>query len=192
MVSDRWRTLVAVALVVQLQPATPVWVDKDPLVALQKAEATWARSKPKTYQFTVEVRCFCPVAARPVSFRVSGEKSELLDSLDDLTWNTYESYGSIDKLFVALDRVAAAKPFKMAVNYDRVLGYPIQADLDPREDTKDDELYLRVTAFKILSDPRERVWHRPDLGPAASPVISDRRHTPSMRRTCRIRSQGEP
>ena len=162
----RRRTLVAVALFVQLQPATPVWVDFDPLVALRKAEATWARSKPTTYEFTVEVRCFCPIA-RPVSFRVSEEKSELLNSLDELRGTRTRYYGSIDKLFGALDRVAAAKPFKMVVNYHRVLGYPIQADLDPREDTKDDELFLRVTAFKILSDPRERVWHRPDLGPAA-------------------------
>jgi len=59
---SRCLTLVAVALVLQLEAGAPVRAQEDPLVALQKAEATWARSKPKTYQFTVEVRCFCTLA----------------------------------------------------------------------------------------------------------------------------------
>ena len=108
--------------------STPLaWVDEDPVVALQKAEATWARNKPKAYQFTVEVRCFCAVAKYPVSFRVTEDKSELLDSLIHAS-QTYLYYDSIDKLFAALRRIATNRPFKMAVMYDAALGYPQVAD----------------------------------------------------------------
>jgi hypothetical protein len=39
-------------------------------------------------------------------------------------------------------------PFKMVVSYDENFGYPLQADLDPRHDIVDDELFFRVTALK--------------------------------------------
>jgi|SRR5436190_22873833 hypothetical protein len=149
------RRLVAVALLVHLQAGALQRAEDDPAVALQKAQATWAYSKPTIYQFTVEVRCFCAVAGHPVSFRVSDGRSELLEPLDTFTRHTYEYYDTMDKIFVALRRVATTRPFKMAVTYDPTLGYPVQADLDPSADTIDDELFLRVTAFKILSDPRE-------------------------------------
>jgi uncharacterized protein DUF6174 len=148
------RGLVAVALLVHLHAGALLRAQDDRLVALQKAEGTWARSKPTVYQFTVEVRCFCGVARHPVSFRVSDGRSESLDSLDNPTRRAYEYYDTIDKLFGALRRVATTSPFKMAVTYDPILGYPVQADLDPRADMIDDELFLRVTAFKVLSDFR--------------------------------------
>jgi hypothetical protein len=41
----------------------------------------------------------------------------------------------------------------MVVSYDENFGYPLQADLDPKQDIVDDELFFRVTAFKPAARP---------------------------------------
>jgi hypothetical protein len=41
--------------------------------------------------------------------------------------------------------------YKIAVHYDSELGYPVVADLDPQREGADDELFFRVTNFRILT-----------------------------------------
>ena len=120
----------------------------DPLTALTKAETAWKERRPQAYEFTIEVRCFCPLADHPVSFRVDGQDSELIDNVAAHVRRTYDYYNTIDKLLAMLRRTATNQPFKMVVSYDERLGYPLQADLDPIRFTADDELFFRVTAFK--------------------------------------------
>jgi hypothetical protein len=120
----------------------------DPLAALNKAEATWTARRPQGYEFTLDVRCFCPLAGHPVAFRVEGQKSQLLDDVDIRVRPSYEYYNTIEKLLAILRREVTRSPFKMVVSYDENFGYPLQADLDPRQDIVDDELFFRVTTFK--------------------------------------------
>jgi hypothetical protein len=119
----------------------------DPLAALNKAEGTWTAKRPQGYEFTLDVRCFCLLAGHPVAFRVEGQKSQLLDDVDIRVRPSYEHYNTIEKLLAILRREATQTPFKMVVIYDESFGYPRQADLDPRQDTIDDELFFRVIAF---------------------------------------------
>ena len=42
---------------------------------------------------------------------------------------------------------------RVVVKYDRQLGYPIWADLDPRRDVIDDEVFFRVMGFRKLAAP---------------------------------------
>jgi hypothetical protein len=140
----------AIWLVVGLLATSPFPQGNDPAAALTKAEATWRARKPAAYEFTIEIRCFCPVALRPLSFRVIGDESTLLDKLDADVRQMYERYNTVDKVLAVLRRWAAMDPFKMRVEYDSTLGYPLRADLDHKKFTKDDELFFRVTQFRPL------------------------------------------
>ena len=125
-----------------------------PLGDVNKASALWAAHKPPAYEFTIEVRCFCVLLDRPVSFRVQGDQSTTLVEIDAATQRTYAYYDTIDKLLEILRKTAARDPYKMVVSYDPERGYPMVADLDPKKLVVDDELYFRVTAFKPLPAPR--------------------------------------
>jgi hypothetical protein len=143
------RSLAAVVLVTMLNGSL-LGQAGDPLAALTAAETVWQERKPQAYEFTIEVRCFCPLADHAVSFRVDGQDSQLVDDLSASVRQTYEYYNTVDKLLAILRRTATNQPFKMVVSYDPRFGYPVQADLDRREHTADDELFFRVTAFKVL------------------------------------------
>jgi hypothetical protein len=131
----------------------PVAQPDDPIAALTKAEATWEEHKPASYEFTIEVRCFCRLSRRPPSFRVTDGQPVPIRAIDAGAQGTYESYNTIEKLFDALRRIATMGPHRMAVKYDPALGYPVSADIDVKERVKDDELLFRVRGFKVISEP---------------------------------------
>jgi hypothetical protein len=131
----------------------PVAQPDDPVEALTKAEAMWEEHKPASYEFTIEVRCFCRLSRRPPSFRVTDGRPVPIRAIDAGAQRTYESYNTIEKLFGVLRRTAPMGPHKMAVKYNQALGYPVSADIDVKERTKDDELFFRVRGFKATSEP---------------------------------------
>jgi hypothetical protein len=119
------------------------------LQALAQAEARWQQRKPSAYEFDIEVRCFCEgLLRRPVGFRVQGDEARPLEDLEAAARMTYEYYDTIEKLFAAIRRSLARGEYKVLVEYDPDFGYPVKADLDPKEKTFDDELLFRVSAFR--------------------------------------------
>jgi hypothetical protein len=119
--------------------------------ALDEAEAQWRRQQPPAYEFSIEVRCFCPgLLQRQVSFRVTRGKVQPLEELEPASQRLYEHYNTVDKLFAAIQRAIMFGGHKIAVEYDADLGFPSKADLDPRERVADDELSFKVTAFRKL------------------------------------------
>jgi hypothetical protein len=100
------------------------------------------------------VRCFCVgLQQKPVSFRVRGSDVSALQELAPDARQTYSYYDTIDKLFEAIRRSLVRGQYKVAIEYEPDLGYPVRANLDPNEKTFDDELFLRVTAFRKLESP---------------------------------------
>ena len=134
--------------------AARVPTQADPNVALAKAEALWQKQKPPAYEFSVEVRCFCPdLLRKPISFRVTGATVQALEELGPRSHRIYEYYNSIDKLFDAIRRAIKFGGYKIAVDYDADHGFPSNADLDPRETVADDELVFKVTGFRKIRPP---------------------------------------
>jgi hypothetical protein len=122
-----------------------------PLQALAQAEARWQQRKPAAYEFDIEVRCYCEgLLQRPVGFRVHGDEARPLQDLETAARVTYEYYDTIEKLFAAIRRSLARGEYKVLVEYDSDFGYPVKADLDPKEKTFDDEIFFRVSAFRKL------------------------------------------
>ena len=143
------RWCVWLALVVA-GPGVLTTQEADLRTSLAMAQTTWQARKPSAYEFTIEVRCYCPGIARvPPSFRVvDGEPSPV--KLEAQSEYVYKSYNTIDKLFVAIDRSLSRGQYNSAVQYDERLGFPVVADLDPRRETADDELFLRVSGFRVI------------------------------------------
>jgi hypothetical protein len=124
---------------------------------LARAEAKWQQRKPSAYEFAVEVQCFClGLLQKPVSFRVDGTGSRPLQDLSDDSRRLYSYYETVEKLFAAVRRSLSQGQYRVNVEYDPELGYPIKADIDPRQYVADDELMFKVTAFRKSADPARR------------------------------------
>jgi hypothetical protein len=124
---------------------------RDPLDALAQAEARWQKVRPHSYEFDVEVRCFCVgLLQKPASFRVVGADVRPLQDLQPDARGTYGFYDTVEKLFAAIRRSLARGQYKVSIEYDPELGYPVKADVDSRERTFDDELFFRVTGFRRI------------------------------------------
>ena len=125
----------------------------DPLKDLTTAEALWRSKKPKSYEFTIEVRCYCVgLSEAPPSFRVTESRSIAISELDRVAFGAYDRYDTVEKLFAAIRRQLNFGRDKVAVQYDSDLGYPVVADLDPRLDGADDELFFRVANFRSVGN----------------------------------------
>jgi hypothetical protein len=140
--------LAAVAALALIQSPT----QSELRAALSTSRQTWEARKPATYEFAVEARCFCEGIARtPPVFRVTDGRAEVVGAeLSPESRRFYEYYNTVDKLFIAIDRSLSRGEYKSRIQYDPDLGYPTLADLDPRGDVADDELYLRVTQFRTI------------------------------------------
>jgi hypothetical protein len=124
------------------------------LEALTQAETRWQQRKPSVYEFAIEVRCFCiGLLQTPVSFEVRGtEVRPLQDLKPDARW-TYGHYETIEKLFNVIRGALTRGQYKVAIEYDPELGYPVWADVDPQKNTADDELSFKVSGFRKTDFP---------------------------------------
>ena len=124
--------------------------ETSPDVALREAEARWQSRGPKSYEFTIEVQCFCGGLTRtPIRFAVVNGEPRSLQELQPAAQKIFDHYNTVEKLFTAIRRALSFGGFKVAVQYHADLGYPVVADLDPGRYVADDELVLKVTDFKV-------------------------------------------
>jgi hypothetical protein len=127
-----------------------------PLVALDdlaKAEATWNRMRPRSYELVVQVNCFCGLNESVIAHRVDGTQSRLLERL--LIMMPSESdqrFNTVDHMFEWLRKSLAARPYILQVRFDQRLGYPINGQLDEIELVSDDYLFFKVVEL-VSIDP---------------------------------------
>ena len=137
---------VAMMLAVSIQTARPDVRDN-----LRKARQKWEAHRPASYEFTIEVKCFCyGIAKTPPAFRVTAGSSVAVSELTGPSAQFYASYNTVDKLFSMIDRYLALGQDKTILQFDDEFGFPTVADLDPQRDVFDDELFLRVTNFRVI------------------------------------------
>src|SRR5262245_60825873 len=147
------------AVVLLLACSLPVWSAQEqalsPDATLADAEARWRARKPKAYEFAVEVRCFCPGVARtPPRFSVTDGQPRSLQELALDSQRVYDHFNTVEKLFAAIRSTFSRGRNRTVVQYHPDLGYPLVADLDPNADVVDDELFLKVTDFKVTGGLR--------------------------------------
>ena len=121
---------------------------EEPAVALARAEARWQALGPKDYRFGILLACEC--FPQGMTFRVIAGKAEPPRHTDVMSQRLHDRYGTVEKLFDRIRRALAAGAHRVVVKYDRQLGYPIWADIDPRRDVVDDEVFFRVMGFRRL------------------------------------------
>ncbi len=98
---------------------------------LDAARATWDELGVKTYTATVDVRCFCG----------GGGPREITVTNDSITTpsSTPERAGvTIDEIFDTIEAHLNADHLEIA--YHPELGYPVSTDIDPDDNTNDDEI----------------------------------------------------
>ena len=132
----------------QQSPAKP----PDPAAALAAAEAKWQKSRPATYEFAIEVTCFCPPPfERAQVFRVTnGVPARIGPGAAPPSGTAWDHFDTIEELFAVVKRYLPGG-VRVNVQYDVELGYPRTADLDQAENMADDELRFNVTNFKVVT-----------------------------------------
>lgn len=140
------------------QAVEPIACARDAIAALNQmmrdnlaaAQARWSSRKPATYEFVADVGCFCGIQRPPPRFRVTGERSEPITPLDDVS-GVYETYNTVDKMFAAIRLAIEDGAEGLDIRYDPEFGYPVFANLNPLMMAFDEERRLRVVDFRPIS-----------------------------------------
>lgn len=140
----------ALATSIGLQIST----EEGPAASLARAEARWHAQRPKSYTFGIVLECEC--SPKGMSFRVIEGQAQPTGGADAASARFRDRYGTVEKLFAVIRHALSAGGHRIEVKYDAVLGYPIWADLDPRREVIDDEVFFRVTGFRPLEQARKR------------------------------------
>ena len=121
---------------------------------LALAEAEWSTNKPKTYEFTLKIICFCapaPPGSEPIVFRVNNGAGSRVGSLRTRSPEDLEKYGTVEKQFAFIRAALREQPYRVEIEYDPVLGYPRRVYIDPKPYTADEEYGFAIEAFIALS-----------------------------------------
>ena len=143
--------IVATTVVLAASLAFQNPAEDSPAAALARAEAQWQAQGPKAYRFGINLTCFCSL--RGMGFRVIDGQVQIPADADAASRSFHEAYGTVEKLFAVIRRALEKGGHRVVVKYDSILGYPIWADLDPRREVMDDELFIRVSGFRTLQAP---------------------------------------
>jgi hypothetical protein len=112
-----------------------------PEPALAQAEARWKARKPPAYEYEIYVSCaFCGSLFNARARVVNGVTGE-------------GKFSSVEKLFEVIRQAISRGQYRVKIEYDQALGYPVSADLDPRREVKDEELVFHVRGFRGLQVP---------------------------------------
>jgi hypothetical protein len=140
--------LCAAAIVAQVSP-------EDQLAA---AETKWIANKPKAYEFTLKLICFCPPVppgqpgSEPIVFRVENGVGSLTGA-----WAArpearqgLEKYSTAEKQFAFIRAELGKRPYRVEIEYDEDLGYPRRVYIDAKH-IADAEYGFTVEGFRALA-----------------------------------------
>jgi len=115
----------------------------------------WDTQSIHSYRYTIQFLCFCSTGGDPVTIEVANDRTIAVTTTNGLpvTYpDNWERYNTIPKVFDSLQKLID-KPSngKINVQYDPLLGYPTDADLDPIKNAIDDEIRFAITNFQIVN-----------------------------------------
>jgi hypothetical protein len=121
---------------------------------LARSQGQWQALGLSHYRYTFEQQCFCPPEMRR-SVRVEVQQGAVhsVVFVDDETLvadDSYDSYPTIDGLFVVVAKAIAYEGSRTTISYDPQRGYPTYAAIDYAPDASDDEYSFRVRDVEVL------------------------------------------
>ena len=124
---------------------------------LAQAAARWSAAGPPSYDFDVQVSCFCAATTFgtvTVSVRnhqvvsvVRADSGTTVDSLD------FSTVLTVERMFATERGYLDAKPASFRADYDANLGYPTLVSVDPKASVADDEYSFQVLALRAFLPP---------------------------------------
>jgi hypothetical protein len=105
-----------------------------------QAKNQWRSHGIADYQYTLEQLCFCPRISAIVTVR-GGQ----VDSVEPTGGGTApQSAHTVEGLFSLIQRYAAQKPDRFAVEYHPSWGHPTSISVDQSRGTADDEMVITI------------------------------------------------
>ena len=124
---------------------------------LAHAAARWSAAGPASYDFDVQVSCFClattfgtvtvSVRNHEVMSVVRADSGTTVDSLD------FQSVLTVDRMFATEQGYLDRKPASFRADYDANLGYPTLVSVDPSARVADDEYSFQVLGLRAFLPP---------------------------------------
>lgn len=152
------------------------------VAALDAAVSRWLVSRPAAYEFSLNLRCFCPLPREPVPYHVQGDRAL---PLADVSRGSFalSHYGTVEELFEVIAATMDRRPDEFSVSFDDTFGHPVAFEADPARHVFDEELGFEATDLEA-AEPRSlapngtlagtvRVGRSPQPGVA---VIARRHH----------------
>lgn len=144
-------TLAACAMVLAAcsDPTRALEADDD--TRLEVHRQRWMASGVKSYRMTVKVHgaWFGGVAEVEVRNGVPVSVTARRGNVETSATG-FQGHDTVEELFAIIQRAQDREAERLETRYDRELGFPIHADVDPRFGTADDEHGFTVEAFRVL------------------------------------------
>jgi hypothetical protein len=161
-----WRHLIALLIAGSLSSAVLAQTPS-PAADIDRAEAVWRSVAPGEYSITLVVNAFYPGAGRPLTFRVTGDRAEVIGpALEPGLLAVYARYSTVDRLFEVIRNATALQPTRQLVEFHPTLGYPLSINIDPRREVTHDEIVVQVLDLRTDSAlPGQSSQRRPPTRP---------------------------
>lgn len=124
---------------------------------LARATARWSAAGPASYDFDLQVSCFCvattfgtvtvSVRNHQVVSVVRSDSGTAVDSLD------FQNVLTVDRMFATERGFLDRKPASFRADYDANLGYPTLVSVDPVASVADDEYSFQVHGLRAFLPP---------------------------------------
>lgn len=155
-------TSVQPTLTVVAPPTTTPTGDVSPDVAAEiTANYTrWKEADIRNYRYSLMVSCFCPMnAMMPITVDVRhGKVVSMVDangeavSQDDSGADFFLKYTDIDRIYTELMSTWFRQADKLTITFDPTYPVPATISADFIEMAMDDELYLSISGFTVVSE----------------------------------------
>lgn len=155
-------TSCASTTLLQLTPTTvPMNLTSTPHTdALATNLTRWDKANIQDYRFQLMVGCFCPISSiMPITVEVrNGQVTSMTDvngtliSPKDPGADFFVQYTTIARIYDELTSSRFRDADKITISYDPTYAFPATISVDFIEMAVDDELYLSVSGFEVLSN----------------------------------------
>lgn len=125
---------------------------------LKQNEQIWQSAKITRYSFELNLSCFCAFSDE-MPLKIEVQNGEIVSMISasgaavqpsDPSYETFFTYGTIERLFPRLEAGFNGQADEITVTYDPTYGYPTQIFFDFIQDAVDDELTVEVLNFQVL------------------------------------------
>lgn len=121
---------------------------------LRKNQQLWADRRPASYQYVLQISCFCPTQiTSPVQVTVrEGLQPELrhIDSDEPVQASFFAQAVPIEGMFAIIQTAQDNRAARLDVRYDPAYGYPSQVAIDGGFEIADDEISYTISQFSPL------------------------------------------